>query len=194
MFLIALPLGLERPDLSKIAGLALGMSGAAVVIFERAGDLGQSTIGGDAKILIAVVAWAAYTVLGKPLVAEFGAVAATSWALSFGTILFLPFGIPPLLHFPLASLTPVAWGSLAFLIVMTSVISYLCWYYAVGKLDPSRAAIFANVQPVITATAMWALYGAPITTPLVVGGALVICGVFVTTRVGYRPSAEAATE
>jgi len=54
-----------------------------------------------------------------------------------------------------------AWASVAWLIVMSSVVSYFCWYYAIRRLEPSRVAVFINLQPIGTALAQWALFALP---------------------------------
>jgi drug/metabolite transporter (DMT)-like permease len=47
-------------------------------------------------------------------------------------------------------------------------------------------AVFTNLQPVVTATASWLLFGEVISARLFAGGTLVIAGVFVTTRTEPR--------
>lgn len=55
-------------------------------------------------------------------------------------------------------------------------------YYALSRMTASRVAVFANLQPVATALAAWAVLGDPITWEIVAGGALVIAGVRMTQR------------
>ena len=177
----------ERAEPRKVAGLLLALSGAAVVVLERAaGSQKAASLPGDLEILAGAVAWAGYTVLGKPLVARLGPVAATSWTLIVGTLLFIPIGLPATLRVHAAGHAPVVWWSLAFLIFFTSVIAYLAWFYALGMLDASRVAIFSNLQPVMTAIASWLIFGEQMTPRLMAGGGLVIAGVLITTRVVGR--------
>ena len=53
-------------------------------------------IGGDVLIFLAVIAWAIYTTRGKELIARHGVLPVTAWATLFGTLCFLPVGMPAL--------------------------------------------------------------------------------------------------
>jgi drug/metabolite transporter (DMT)-like permease len=196
VLLIALALRTERLALAKVVGLAIALSGAALVIFERsASGLSTGNAAGDLEILIAVMAWAGYTALGKPLVGRHGPIAATAWPMALGTLLFMPIGIPSLLQLDFGAVTRGAWLSLVFLIVFTSVIAYLSWFFALGALESSRVAVFTNLQPVMTAVTSWLVFGESVTWRLAAGGALVIAGVLVTTRPTFRvaPAADVVT-
>lgn len=182
VFLISLARGSERASGRKLAGLALALAGASMVVFERSGGIGAGTLLGDLLVLGACASWATYTVFQKPLATEHGALAATSWVLVAGTAVFLPVGVPAVLGLELAGLSATFWSMLAFLVLLTSVVSYLCWGYALERLEASRVAIFTNLQPVATALLSWAIFGERITPVLIAGGVLVIAGVFATTR------------
>lgn len=194
VFLLAVAARVERPDSLKFSGLVIALAGALVVVFSRAGDeLGAGGRLGDLLVLGAVVSWAAYTTLGKPLTEAHGPIAATSWTMVAGTVLFAPIGVPGAVAAPLATLSPETWASLAFLVFLTSVVSYLCWYYALRALEPSRVAVFTNLQPVATAALSWLLFGEQVTAALVAGGALVIGGVGLTTQVDAWRARKVAT-
>jgi drug/metabolite transporter (DMT)-like permease len=193
VFVMAVALGAERPDSLKFGGLVLALAGAMVVVFARTGDpLAAGARTGDLLVLGAVIAWAAYTTLGRPLTQAHGPIAATSWTMIAGTLLFVPLGVPGAAAAPLGSLTRMTWGALAFLIVLTSVVAYLCWYYALRALEPSRVAVFTNLQPVGTAALSWLLFDEPVTPTLVGGGALVLGGVLLTTQVDAWRARKAA--
>jgi drug/metabolite transporter (DMT)-like permease len=66
---------------------------------------------------------------------------------------------------------------------IAGAIAHVWWYRAVQVVGPSRAAIFINVQPVLGVLLAALLLGERIGVWDVVGGALVLAGVAVTTRV-----------
>ncbi len=187
VFVIAVVMKTEEVERTKVAGLGLALAGAAIVVLERSnGGTVHATVVGDLIILIGVVSWAGYTAFGKPLVADAGAVAATGWTLIAGTFLYLPIGVPSMLRLHPLALPASFWWAIVYLVLCTSIISYLCWYYALGRLEPSRVAIFTNLQPVMTAIASWWLLGERLTPRLLGGGGLVVAGVVVATHVGIR--------
>ena len=167
----------ERLTRKKIYGVILAFVGVTFVIFERGLDAGMQYVYGNLVMSMAVVAWGLYTVYGKRLIAKYGPIESTILTLSIGTLMFIPIGIFPALRFPYESLSTANWFQIGYLGLITSVIAYLLWYYALGRIEASKVALFANLQPVLTAVLAFILLGQDITGMFVVGGSLAICGV-----------------
>ena len=88
----------------------------------------------------------------------------------------------------------LAWRGLAYLILVTSVIAYLIWYWALAHLPAARVAIFSNLQPLATAVLAHLFLGEHV-TPQFVGGALVvISGVILAQLRAPRTAAEVPPE
>jgi drug/metabolite transporter (DMT)-like permease len=175
----------ERATVAKLGGIALAFAGTLVVLAGR-GVLGGAGSGeallGDVLVLGAVIAWAIYAVGGKVYAERYGALAATGVSLTIGTVLYLPLGVAmtDVAHFQ--ALSSTAWASLAYLVVLTSVVAYVIYSWALSRADASRVAIWSNLQPVLTAVLAWAVYGEQLTGPFVAGGAMVLAGVVLTER------------
>ena len=181
VLLLAWARGQERPGPRKLGGLALAFSGVVAVLSGRSGGpLPPRWILGDLMILVAVVAWAGYTVTSRPLVQKHGAQRATTLSILFGLAVFAPLGIFGLPKLTVATVPPMAWIGLVYLGVMTSVVSYLLWFHALSMKEPSRVAIATNGQPVATALLAWIFYGQAITPAFAVGAVLVLGGVLLT--------------
>ena len=178
VLLLAWARGQERPGPRKLLGLVLAFSGVAILLAGRKGAaLPPRWILGDLMILVAVVAWAGYTVASRPLVMKHGAQRATTLSILFGLAVFAPLGVLGLPHFHLAAVPPLAWVGLVYLGLATSVVSYLLWFHALAMKEPSRVAIATNGQPVATALLGWIFFAQPITLPFVAGAVLVAIGV-----------------
>lgn len=181
VLLLAWVRGQERPGPRKLMGLALAFSGVLVLFSDKAGGtLPPRWILGDLLVLVAVVAWAGYTVMSRPLVQKHGAQRATTLSILFGLALFIPMGLVGLPKLAMATVPPLAWIGLVYLGLMTSVVSYLLWFHALAMKEPSRVAIATNGQPVATAVLAWLFYGQPITPAFAVGAVLVLGGVLLT--------------
>jgi drug/metabolite transporter (DMT)-like permease len=185
VFLIArLRLG-ERATALKVGGIAVAFGGVLVVLGARgAVSLGGSSrmLAGDLLILLAVIAWAIFAVGGKVYAERHGAVVATAAAVVMGTLLYLPIGLALSDLDRFTRLTPLGWASLGYLVVLTSVVAYLLYYWALSRAQASRVAIWSNLQPVLTALLAWAAYGERLTGPFLAGGAMVLAGVLLTER------------
>ncbi len=185
VFLIERLRGRERATAIKVAGIAVAFLGTIIVLAGR-GVLGvegaRSTLTGDLLLLGAVVAWALYAVGGKAYAATYGGLAAGSLTLVAGTILCAPVGLAFFHWSRLPQLSGAALASLGYLIVVTSTVAWLIYYWALGRAEASRVAVWSNLQPVLTALLAWAMYGEALTGPFLAGGAMVVAGVLMTER------------
>lgn len=171
----------ERISALRAVGVAIAFVGVGLVLFEKGFRAATEALVGDLLILGAVVSWATYTVLTRPLARSSGSLQTTGWVLMAGGLISLPFG-PLVLGTSWAAASLEAWLGIAFLVLVTSVIAYLLWGYALGRLEAARVAVFTNLQPVATAVLSWAILGEGITVGAAVGGLLVIVGVTATQR------------
>ena len=66
-----------------------------MILLDRGLERELRVAAGDGIILVAVVAWAAYTVLSKPLLERYPPVMVTSWVIVAGSLMFLPAALLP---------------------------------------------------------------------------------------------------
>jgi len=182
VFLFAIPLIGEKPTLLKKIGVPITFLGVATVIVHAGMEWSIKALLGDILILFAVVAWALYTVLGKRLVAKYGAIHLTATSIIIGTVLFAPIGLVTFTRFDPDTITVRGWSSLAYIAIGTSVIAYSIWFWALGRLEATKVSVFNNLQPIFTAIMSYFLLGETIGPRLIVGGLLVIIGVVLTER------------
>lgn len=185
VFLVERVRGKERGTPRKVLGIAVAFAGTAVVLGGR-GALGlagaRDVLLGDLLLLLAVIAWAVYAVGGKAYAARYGGLVTGSATLVAGTLLCAPLGLPFVDPGRFARLSGLGLASVAYLVVVTSVVAWLIYYWALGRAEASRVAIWSNLQPVLTALLAWALYGEALTAPFVAGGAMVVAGVVLAER------------
>jgi drug/metabolite transporter (DMT)-like permease len=167
----------ERLTRKKAVGVVVGFVGVAIVIFERGLDVSAGFIVGNLVIFGGVLAWGLYTVFGKKLIVKYGALEASSLTMIFGTILFIPIGIVPATKFPFETLTSSNWLEILYLGIITSVFAYYLWYYALGRIEASKVALFAYLQPILTTILAVLLLGQDITFAFLLGGSIAISGV-----------------
>lgn len=175
----------ERVTLAKLAGIAIAFAGVVVVLLARGAVAfggSSSALFGDLLILLGVMAWAVFAVAGKVYAEKYGAVVSTSAAIALGALLYLPFGLAMSDLSRFATLSATGWASLGYLIVFTSVVAYLAYYWALRRTEASRVAIWSNLQPVLTAGLAWAVYDERLTGAFLAGGAMVLAGVVLTER------------
>jgi drug/metabolite transporter (DMT)-like permease len=173
----------ERFGLINICGVLLSFSGLVAIIcqgsltalFSRSFNLG------DLLILTGQLNWAAYTVYGRIVLARRSAIAATASAYVVGAVLLSPllFLDSPIALVQRLSLLDVA--AVIYLSVLSPLSNF--WYSkALAKVSPHRAAIFMNLMPIIVLVFSAFVLGERISAVQMIGTAVVIGGVILTTR------------
>jgi drug/metabolite transporter (DMT)-like permease len=177
----------ERAPPRLVVGIAVAFVGVVVLLLGRGLGAAAGPLLGDVIILAAVAAWSVYTAEGRAVIAEHGFYRGTAWTMTLGALFTFPaapflLDVPSVLH-----AGTVTWCAIAYLAVLTSVVSYFLWYFALAKMAASKVAVFSNLQPVATALAAWAFLREPLTWEIAAGGALVLGGVWLTQD-GSRPA------
>jgi drug/metabolite transporter (DMT)-like permease len=181
VFAIERVLGRGAPTPRRILGLALALAGALVVVASRGKLTGPEPVG-DLMLLGAAFSWALYTVGSRPVVAAVGSRATMVLSLLAGSILWIPFAIPILAGTPIAQLTLWTWTGVAYTAIITTVVSYSLWLFALKRLEPTQVAVFTNLQPVATVALAWLILGEPIRMPILIATALILGGVALVQR------------
>ncbi|MFH2037553.1 MAG: DMT family transporter [Candidatus Zixiibacteriota bacterium] len=170
----------EKTNIRKTSGILIASIGVYIILSGGHIKFGPEFLIGDLLILVAVIAWAASTILIKPLAMEYGAFRITGTAIVYGSLAYFPFGLYKMIPFELSGITLSAWLSVLYMAIIVTVFSYFMWYWTLKYMAASRLAIAQNFQPII-ATAVAAIYLAePIGLNFVVGGIIVMGGVIIT--------------
>jgi drug/metabolite transporter (DMT)-like permease len=147
---------------------------------------------GDYWIMGAVMSWMIYTVAVRPICHRHDPRTVTAWSLIIGATLMLPVAGRDLAALPLATIPTNVWLSLAWLIVITSVVMMQLWNLLLRNLTAVEVAICTNAQPPTTVflTLIMAAVGFLDRQPdlglmFFAGMLLVLSGVFI---VQLRPS------
>jgi drug/metabolite transporter (DMT)-like permease len=139
---------------------------------------------GDLLLVLSGVAYAAYSLLGRPVLARHPALPVTARSILWGVPALLPLvalewhgGWRPAFTATTAAVT-------LYLALVITALGYLVWNWALERTTAARAGIFVNVQPVVGAALGVVLLDEPLTPFTLVGGALVVGGLFLTVRGG----------
>lgn len=183
VLLLTVWLRVEKLRWWKWAGIALAMIGVAVLFAGELISFNKGTVLGDMLIIVAVLSWALYTALGKPIVERYGSLETTFVVLTFGLFLYLPFGLIPVMTADYSQTNATVWLSIVYIGVFASGLAYFLWYWLLERIRPSQVAIITCTQPPLTALLAWIIFGTVPTYHLLVSGFIVLLGVFL--MVGY---------
>jgi drug/metabolite transporter (DMT)-like permease len=180
---------LEPLTLPKFLGMLISFAGVAVLTMggEEAGTAAHWQ--GDLIVLAGSASFAYYTIQIKEIANRYDALTLNTLTFALGSLLMISFAAPSFHNIGWASVTLGAWGGLAFMIVLGTVVAYLFYAFALTELSASRVAAFAYLQPVVAALLGAWLLRERITPRVVSGGALILLGVYLAER--ERGEAEA---
>ncbi len=172
----------EEASHGKTFGIAVALAGVVAFFTEKGIALKWDYFFGNILVLIAVWAWAAYSVLGRPLVRKKGAFTVTAWASIIGTLLYSPLGIYRAASFDYSGVGVVGWFGVAYTAILTSVIAYTLWYWGIKHFSPSRVAVFMYLQPVVAAILAYFIFNERLSSGSIISGIIILAGVFITQR------------
>jgi drug/metabolite transporter (DMT)-like permease len=180
VYLLGVARGKEALSWRRGFGIALAFSGVLVLLLGRGLSELSGPLVGDVFILGAVVAWVLWTAEAQSGIAEFGGLRTAAWSIIAGGLWALPVAPFFISAESLADIPQSGWWLLGYLVVMTSMLAYALWNFALARVEPSRVAVFANLQPVATAVAAAVFLGESLVWEVGVGGVLVLVGLRIT--------------
>jgi drug/metabolite transporter (DMT)-like permease len=186
--LLARGTGVERQSFRFWVAAALSFGGVALVAVGSGGKL-SADLKGDALAVGGAATWAAYSVAIAPLMRRYSPFRLSSVFLLAVSVLLLAAGSRQLgdQSFELGALV---WVGFAFAVVGPLVITNLLWFTAIDRVGPSRASLFANLQPFLAAIVALVVLSEHITTLQVAGGLALAGGIAIAPR-GRPPAPDA---
>jgi drug/metabolite transporter (DMT)-like permease len=193
-FLLAVALRQERFAAARALGLAIAFAGVWQVIVHGAGREVRGAYVLDALVLtLAPLSWSVYTVLGKRMLGAASPLVLTYLMLAISSLPALPFALlRPGLRAAVAQWPAQRWAAALFLGLACTMIGYWLWNVALRHLPATTVTSFVFLNPPLALLFEWLWFGTVPSWGLLLGGALVLAGVYlcVTER---RPTPAAAS-
>lgn len=132
-------------------GVALSLIGVLIILIK--GDwhtlLALDFHAGDLIILLAVIDWSLYTVLLRKLPAELKGLPILGYTVLIGVLAILPLYLyESLIQLHTMPFNAISIGSVLYVAIFPSVLSYLFWNHGTYRIGANRAGQFAHIVPV----------------------------------------------
>ena len=152
----------EKMTRFLIGGVLLSVSGVAMVMLGDnaavptavSGELG-STLIGNLYLGLAVVTWASYATLLRPLTLRVNGLHLTLITLLGGLVPLLLLTGQDLLATDWSSLTWRTWAAMAYAGNGAIVVAYVIYYHGLKKMGATRTSLYANLQPFVAILVAW---------------------------------------
>ena len=173
---MAVAIGQERFSRRRAAGLAVSFAGVVVVVLLGSGQrISFANAHGPLLVLAAPAAFAAFNVMVKPLLPQYGALPVTAAASLIGTAALLPFAAGGTVH----RVSRMDAGDILLLLylgLVATLLGYIGWTRGLRQLEASRTVAYLYGVPVVAIVIGALALGESVTVWLGLGGVLVVAG------------------
>lgn len=175
----------ERLIWLQIMGILLSVFGVLLVVTR--GDLSLLIVGkigtlGDFLVLVSAPNWAIFSILSRRGLLKYSAVLMMFYVMTFGWL------FSSILFFAQGGLNQIGsipwdgWIAIAFLGVFCSGLAYIFWYDALQALPVAQTGAFLYLEPVVTVIVAALLLGEQISIASLLGGVLILVGVWMVNK------------
>lgn len=177
--LISYFLGREKHSAKTWGGIVVAFLGLYFVIAlgENRVTMDSPSLVGDLLVIAAMLLWAGYTALAKPVIERFSNLTFTAWSIALGTVPLLLWAVPEMVTQDWSVTTLAGWSGVVYSGVFAIAVSYIIWNHAVVRVGPTRTAIFSNFIPVIAVMTGVFFLGETMSALQITGVAMVLAGV-----------------
>ena len=163
-------------------GSSIAFVATAILISTRSGDdnfTSQSSgWSGDLLIVLGCLACAGGYVSGGKVTAKIGAIGTTIWGLVIASFCLAPFSFWVVDWSTFEHLPLVWWASMGWMVLLSSLLGYALWFFALAKSGATKIATLQFAMPVTALAASVMLLGDPFSVAMAMLSALIVGGTF----------------
>jgi drug/metabolite transporter (DMT)-like permease len=186
----AAALGRERLGTRAAAGIVLAGGGALLLLNAERFDWSSTSFRGDLLLIANCISYSLYLVLSRPVLAHYHFVTFTAAVFRYGAVLIVLLALPELVRFAPGHVSPLAWISLAGVILLCTVIPYLLNAWALARVHASHVAFYVFLQPFVATVLAILVLGEALTGRTILAALLIFAGLGVAVargRLSPRP-------
>jgi len=179
--ILATLVGLERPGSAFWIAAVVSFVGVGLIAAGASGGLSGRLLG-DALAVATAATWAAYSVSIAPLMRRYSPFRISALVLALGWVPLVLVSIPQL-----ASQTVTGFGwtmafAFAFAVAGPLFLTNILWFTAIERVGPSRAALFANLEPFFAVLFAVVLLSESLSGLEIAGGVAIAAGIVIERR------------
>jgi drug/metabolite transporter (DMT)-like permease len=173
----------ERVSRRRALGIGLAVAGVLLIVIRTAPDPGApSPLLGNALMVCTVLSWGVYTMLAKRT-ADVDPTVVVAAVTVIGTVLLIPAAlVEAAVRGPAPAISAGGWARIVFLGAFASAATFVLYSRALRDLDASQVGTFINLVPLLGVVSGVVVLGETVTPLAFAGGALVLAGVWLSTR------------
>jgi drug/metabolite transporter (DMT)-like permease len=189
--ILASLVGLERPSPTFWAAAVISFVGVGFVAYGATGGFSNDVLG-DILAVGTAATWGAYSVAIAPLMRRYSPFRISALVLALGWVPLALCSLPQLASQEF-SFSWAMWLGFGYAVVGPLFLTNILWFTAIDRVGPSRASLFANLQPFFAVVFALLLLSEHLNRWEVAGGLAIAAGIALE-RVRRPQVAAVATE
>lgn len=185
--IVAVILRIEAITPMKAAGIALAVCGAVVIVVNPFAIAWEGDhLYGNLFIMSNCFCYGTFLVLQKPILRRVPPLTVIAWSFVFGGLGILLVAGGELFTAPYAAFPPVAWLSLAYILLIPTCVNYALNTWTLKRAPSSLVATYTTLQPLFSCLGGTLFLGEEPGLKEAVGFALIVSGLVTVNRARKR--------
>ena len=168
-----------------IIGLVVGFGGVCIIFYEplRSGDFSQpGFLKGILLSLIATWSWAFGTLYTKKHAANFNPYFSLGLQMIISSVALLTVTQTTSIGIPFTAIPWQSWAAIGYLIIFSSIITFISYLYALQHLPTVQVSIYAYINPIVAVLLGAAVFGEKLSMFIAIGGVVALLGVYLVNK------------
>ena len=168
-----------------IIGLIVGFGGVCIIFYEplHSGNFSQpGFLKGILLSLIATWSWAFGTLYTKKHAANFNPYFSLGLQMIISSVALLTVTQTTSIGIPFAAIPWQSWAAIGYLIIFSSIITFISYLYALQHLPTVQVSIYAYINPIVAVLLGAAVFGEKLTLFIASGGLVALFGVYLVNK------------
>jgi drug/metabolite transporter (DMT)-like permease len=170
----------EHASAMRWSGIALSMVGVLIVFSGADEESASASLLGNVLMFASAVLWGVYTSMAKR-VATYDPLQVTAGIIGAGAVMLAPLAAFEVAAGGMPTVDVQGWLGMAYLGAGASGVAYLMYSAALKHVDASEAGVYTNLIPIV-GVITGIMLGDPLSARAIVGGLVVLVGVWLTSR------------
>jgi drug/metabolite transporter (DMT)-like permease len=164
-------------------GILLGFVGICIIFYDHLKLLfDYSFLGGIVLGLVAALAWAYGTIYTKEYAEDFDPYQSIGWQMLISGVALNILASLTGQTIPISEITLYTWQAIFFLVVVSSIIAFLAYLYALQRLPTSLVSTYAYINPIVAVFAGHFLIHEKLSLLMLEGSLVTLTGVYIVNR------------
>jgi drug/metabolite transporter (DMT)-like permease len=166
-----------------VIGFILGFAGICVIFYEHIADFVQSEFRfGIFLSVAAAISWAFGTLYTKKKSLDFNPYFSLGLQMTISGLILYFISASTGISISIRSIPTASWIAILYLVIFSSILTFVAYLYALQRLPASRVAIYAYLNPVVAVVIESLFFGQPFSLYIGVGGLVTLVGVYLVNE------------